>query len=279
MSDEPIDEVETTAATTTAVCPPAAGRLASTSRTRSAGRSSRTRCRSSSAARLPDVRDGLKPVHRRILYAMNQEGLLPNRALLEVGRCRRRSAQALPPPRRQRGLRLDGPDGPGLLAPLSARRRPGQLRHPSTAIRRPPTATPRPDSRRSPRRCSATSIAQTVDFAAELRRPDGRADRSFRPASRICWPTASSGIAVGMATNIPPHNLRELTAALVLEAENPDCTRGRTARADARPRLSDRRVALRHRRHPELLRDGSRPPDPACAGRVRGQPSAVRGSS
>jgi DNA gyrase subunit A len=34
----------------------------------------------------------------------------------------------------------------------------------------------------------------------------------------------SAGIAVGMATNVPPHNLRELTAALILEAENPDCT-------------------------------------------------------
>ena len=35
---------------------------------------------------LPDVRDGLKPVHRRVLYAMNEAGLQPNRGLLEVRR-------------------------------------------------------------------------------------------------------------------------------------------------------------------------------------------------
>ena len=77
---------------------------------------------------LPDVRDGLKPVHRRILYAMKQEGLLPSRALLEVRRRRRRGAEALPPARRLGGLRRDGAHGAGLLAALPADRRPGQLR-------------------------------------------------------------------------------------------------------------------------------------------------------
>ena len=45
---------------------------------------------------LPDIRDGLKPVHRRILYAMFREGLLAESPLLEVRGRRRRSAQALP---------------------------------------------------------------------------------------------------------------------------------------------------------------------------------------
>ena len=50
----------------------------------------------------------------------------------------------------------------------------------------------------------------TVDFQAELRRPQRRSRSCCRPASRTCWSTARPGIAVGMATNIPPHNLREV---------------------------------------------------------------------
>ena len=49
---------------------------------------------------LPDVRDGLKPVHRRVLYAMNELGLVPGPPVQEVGDGRRRRARQVPPARR-----------------------------------------------------------------------------------------------------------------------------------------------------------------------------------
>ena len=51
---------------------------------------------------LPDVRDGLKPVHRRVLYAMNELGLVPGPPVQEVRDGRRRRARQVPPARRQR---------------------------------------------------------------------------------------------------------------------------------------------------------------------------------
>ena len=54
---------------------------------------------------LPDVRDGLKPVHRRILYAMNELGLRPTRAARQVRADRRRGDGQVPPARRLRDLR------------------------------------------------------------------------------------------------------------------------------------------------------------------------------
>ena len=77
---------------------------------------------------LPDVRDGLKPVHRRVLYAMFREGLAVVSRLLEVRRHRRRGAEEVPPPRRLRGLRHPRADGPGLQPEGAAHRRPGKLR-------------------------------------------------------------------------------------------------------------------------------------------------------
>ena len=77
---------------------------------------------------LPHVRDGLKPVHRRVLYGMHEAGLQPNRPLQEVRRHRRRRDGQVPPARRRVHLRHAHPDGAALLAALPARRRPGQLR-------------------------------------------------------------------------------------------------------------------------------------------------------
>ena len=77
---------------------------------------------------LPDVRDGLKPVHRRVLYAMHDLGLQPNRPYRKSRLHRRRGDGQIPPPRRLGDLRHPGADGAGLLPALPAGRRPGQLR-------------------------------------------------------------------------------------------------------------------------------------------------------
>ena len=65
---------------------------------------------------LPDVRDGLKPVHRRVLYAMYDGGYRPDRALLQVRARRRRRHGQVPPARRHLDLRRPGPPGPAVVA-------------------------------------------------------------------------------------------------------------------------------------------------------------------
>ena len=77
---------------------------------------------------LPDVRDGLKPVHRRVLYAMHDLGAAAEPAVPQVRVHRRRGDGQVPPARRLGDLRHARPDGAGVLAALPAGRRPGQLR-------------------------------------------------------------------------------------------------------------------------------------------------------
>ena len=77
---------------------------------------------------LPDVRDGLKPVHRRVLYAMNELGLGPTRSYAKCAQDRRRGDGQLSPARRLRDLRHARAHGAGVLDAQRARRRPGQLR-------------------------------------------------------------------------------------------------------------------------------------------------------
>ena len=79
---------------------------------------------------LPDVRDGLKPVHTRILYAMYDGGYRPERGILQVLPGDRRRHGQLPPARRQRDLRRAGPDGAAVVDADAAGRRAGQLRLP-----------------------------------------------------------------------------------------------------------------------------------------------------
>ena len=156
---------------------------------------------------LPDVRDGLKPVHRRILFAMNEMGLHADKPYKKCATDRRRRARQVPPPRRHGDLRLARAPGAGLLAALPRGGRAGQLRQ---HRRRPPRGGPLhrgAAGQASPRRCCGTST----------RRPSTSAPTTTaRRTSPWCCPAAfpfllangSSGIAVGMATNIPPHNLR-----------------------------------------------------------------------
>jgi DNA gyrase subunit A len=171
---------------------------------------------------LPDVRDGLKPVHRRILYAMQQEGLLSTRGYSKsagvVGEVLKhyhphgdtavydsmvRMAQDF-------SLRYPLVDGQGNF---------GSIDGDSAAAYRYTEARLTPVAEEILRDIDR----ETVDFMPNF---DGGMLEPVVLPSRFpnLLANGSSGIAVGMATNIPPHNLSELVAALVHEVRNPDCT-------------------------------------------------------
>jgi DNA gyrase subunit A len=171
---------------------------------------------------LPDVRDGLKPVHRRILYAMQQEGLLSSRGYSKsagvVGEVLKhyhphgdsavydsmvRMAQDF-------SLRYPLVDGQGNF---------GSIDGDSAAAYRYTEARLQPLAEEVLRDIDR----ETVDFVPNF---DGGMMEPVVLPSRFpnLLANGSSGIAVGMATNIPPHNLRELVAALIHEIRHPDCT-------------------------------------------------------
>ena len=171
---------------------------------------------------LPDVRDGLKPVHRRILWAMYEGGLRPDRP-------HRKCATVV-------GDVLGKYHPHGDQSVYDALVRMGQdfsLRHPlidphgnfgsPDRTRRPPTATPSAGSRRSPCTCSPGIDEDTVDFVANF---DGSTEEPTVLPARFpnLLVNGSQGIAVGMATNIPPHNLGEVIDATIHLIDNPDAT-------------------------------------------------------
>ena len=169
---------------------------------------------------LPDVRDGLKPVHRRILYTMEQMGLQPNRA---TRKCARIVGDVM------------GKYHPhGNLAVYDALVRlaqPWSMRYPLIfgqgnfgSVDGDPPAADRYTEARLER--VATSLLddldkETVDFNQNY---DGT---EFEPAvlpTRIpnLLVNGSDGIAVGMATKIPPHNLTEIVDATITLVNNPN---------------------------------------------------------
>jgi len=171
---------------------------------------------------LPDVRDGLKPVHRRILFAMNQEGLFSTRGYSKsagvVGEVLKhyhphgdsavydsmvRMAQDF-------SLRYPLVDGQGNFGSIDG--------DPAAAYRYT-------EARLDPiaEELLRDIDRETVDFTPNF---DGGTMEPVVLPTRIpnLLANGSSGIAVGMATNIPPHNLRELVDAIVHQIEHPDCT-------------------------------------------------------
>jgi DNA gyrase subunit A len=169
---------------------------------------------------LPDVRDGLKPVHRRILYAMNELGLTPGRAY-------KKSATVV-------GDVLGKYHPHGDSAVYDSMVRMAQdfsLRHPLVdgqgnfgSIDGDSAAAYRYTEARLTR--LATELLEdiekeTVDFSPNF---DGRIMEPRVLPSRApnLLINGSSGIAVGMATNIPPHNLREVVDACIALIHNPD---------------------------------------------------------
>src|SRR5580658_5995080 len=171
---------------------------------------------------LPDIRDGLKPVHRRILYTMQQMGLQPNRP---TRKCARIVGDAM------------GKYHPhGNLAIYDALVRlaqPFSMRYPLVegqgnfgSVDGDPPAADRYTEARLSR--VATALLEdldkeTVDFKPNY--DDSEVEPEVLPA-RIpnLLVNGSSGIAVGMATNIPPHNLNDIVNATIHLIQNPNAT-------------------------------------------------------
>ena len=173
---------------------------------------------------LPDVRDGLKPVHRRILWSMLEAGPAARPPVPQVGRRRRRRDEEVPPARRPRDLRRVGSDGAGLLAARTRSSTVTATSGRSTATRRPPTRYT--EARLAPMAHGAAPRHRGRDgrLRPELRRLRAAAGRAARRASRTCSSTGRAASRSGMATNIPPHNLGEVIDAVVHFLDHPEST-------------------------------------------------------
>src|SRR5678809_433968 len=173
---------------------------------------------------LPDVRDGLKPVHRRVLYAMNELGLVPGRPFKKcatvvgdvLGKYHPHGDQsvydALVRMVQDFSLRYPLVDGQWNF---------GSIEADSAAAYR------YTEGKLSPIAIGMLADIEknTVDFGPNF---DDRLEEPTVLPSGIpnLVVNGSSGIAVGMATNIPPHNLREVVNAIVHIIDNPEATLG-----------------------------------------------------
>ena len=172
------------------------------------------------ARALPDVRDGLKPVHRRILYAMNESGLTPTRPYKKsawtvgevIGKYHPHGDQAvydtmvrMAQPFAMRAPLVDGHGNFGSVDGDSA----AAMRYTEARLQRLAIELLRDLDK------------ETVDFGPNY--DESLQEPLVLPAR---YPNllvnGSAGIAVGMATNIPPHNLGEVIDAAVMVIDNPD---------------------------------------------------------
>ena len=171
---------------------------------------------------LPDVRDGLKPVHRRILYAMNESGYTPNRPHMKsartvgdvIGKYHPHGDSAvydtmvrLAQPFSMRVPLVDGHGNFGSIDGDSA----AAMRYTEARLDKAAMELLRDLDK------------ETVDFQPNY--DESLEEPTVLPAR---FPNllvnGSNGIAVGMATNIPPHNLGETIDATCLMLDNPDVT-------------------------------------------------------
>src|SRR5215207_2120938 len=173
---------------------------------------------------LPDVRDGLKPVHRRVLYAMNELGLVPGRPYKKsatvvgdvLGKYHPHGDtsvyDALVRMVQDFSLRYPLVDGQGNFGSVEGD---GAAAYRYTEARLTRIAS----------EMLADIDKNTVDFGPNFddRLQEPKVLPSGVPNLLV---NGSSGIAVGMATNIPPHNLREVVAALHALIDNPELEAG-----------------------------------------------------
>ena len=171
---------------------------------------------------LPDVRDGLKPVHRRVLYAMNELGLVP-------GRPYKKSATVVGDV-----LGKYHPHGDSSVYDALVRMvQDFSLRYPLIdgqgnfgSVEGDPAAAYRyTEARLTPIAIELLGDIEknTVEFVPNF--DDRLQEPSVLPSGvPNLIVNGSSGIAVGMATNIPPHNMREVIAAILQLIDDPDMT-------------------------------------------------------
>ncbi|MCU0299962.1 MAG: DNA gyrase subunit A [Candidatus Nanopelagicales bacterium] len=172
---------------------------------------------------LPDVRDGLKPVHRRILYAMFDGGYRPDRGFFK---CASVVGDV---------LGSYHPHGDSAVYDALVRMvQPWALRYPLVDGQGnfgSPGNDPAAAYRYTEARLAQLAMEmvrdideETVDFKPNF---DGRAQEPVILPSRFpnLLVNGSSGIAVGMATNIPPHNLTEVADGIAWSLEHPDATK------------------------------------------------------
>jgi DNA gyrase subunit A len=221
---------------------------------------------------LPDVRDGLKPVHRRILYAMHEAGLQPNRPRLKAARVVGDVMGNYHPHGDQ-----------AIYDTLVRMAQPFSLRYPLVDgqgnfgnIDDYPAAAMRYTEARLTR--LATEMLRDIDMDTIDFRPNYDESRREPAVLPSRFPNllvnGSAGIAVGMATNMPPHRLGEVVDAVLQLIDKPDTNVedlmkhvkgpdfpsgaivvGRTGIRDAY-RTGRGRVVMRARAHVEELRGG-----------------------
>ncbi|WP_224392671.1 DNA gyrase subunit A [Pseudonocardia sp. ICBG1293] len=171
---------------------------------------------------LPLVEDGLKPVHRRVLYSMGENGFRPDRAPVK---CARVVGDV---------MGNYHPHGDSAIYDALVRlAQPWSMRYPliqgqgnfGSRGNDPAAAMRYTECRLSPLAMAMLQDIdeETVDF---LDNYDGKTQEPVVLPSRVpnLLINGSSGIAVGMATNIPPHNLREVGAGVAWCLDNPDAT-------------------------------------------------------
>jgi len=171
---------------------------------------------------LPDVRDGLKPVHRRVIYAMYDGGYRPDRAF---NKCARVVGDV---------MGQFHPHGDSAIYDTLVRLIQSWIMRYPLALGQGNFGSPGNDGAAAPR-YTETKMApialemvrdineDTVDFQPNY---DGKSLEPTVLPARIpnLLINGSSGIAVGMATNIPPHNLREVAAGVEWFLKNPNAT-------------------------------------------------------
>ncbi|WP_207455360.1 DNA gyrase subunit A [Desertivibrio insolitus] len=172
---------------------------------------------------LPDVRDGLKPVHRRVIYAMYDGGYRPDKAFSK-------SARVVGEVLGQFHPHGDSPVYEAMVRLVQ----PWSMRYP-LVLGQGNFGSAGNDGAAAPRYTEAKMAPLAMELVRDIDKEtvDWRDNYDGRTQEPVVLPArfpnllvnGSVGIAVGMATNIPPHNLREVADGALWSLENPEATR------------------------------------------------------